>query len=119
MELMRRIHYILALLLVTILTVAGPCPACPTPQAEKSAHDCCPGGKTTKKAPSKDDCPLIAYYLDVTKHGKHSEDLMAVLAEAPALRAMSSALPVVVARVDSGGRQDGRHAYLLHSLLLI
>ncbi len=116
---MRRIHHILALLLVTILFVAGPCPACPTPQAEKSAHDCCPGGKTTKKAPAKDDCPLIAYYLDVTKHGKHSEDFMAVLAEAPALRATPAVRPDEPTRVASRVRQDGRHAYLLHSFLLI
>lgn len=116
---MRRIQFILALLLVTILTVAGPCPACPAPQLEKSAHDCCPGGKTTKKAPANDDCPLIAYYLDVSKHGKNVQDALlgeapvstARLVPAPARAAFAEDLPVSMV--------SGRYAYLLHATLLL
>ncbi|MBL8174028.1 MAG: hypothetical protein JNK48_05125 [Bryobacterales bacterium] len=118
---MRRIQFLLALVLVTILTVAGPCPACPMPQAEKSAHDCCPGGKTTKKAPSQDDCPLVAYYLDVTKHGKNAQGLTALLAEAPMA-------PAVALAAADGGEvfagaagvvASGRYSYLRHGVLLI
>lgn len=116
---MRRIQIILAVLLVTILTVAGPCPACPAPQLEKSAHDCCPGGKTTKKAPANDDCPLIAYYLDVSKHGKNAQD--ALLGEAPV--ATGSLIPAPARAVVTNDLpvsvESGRYAYLLHATLLL
>jgi len=86
---------------------------------EKSAHDCCPGGKTTKKAPVNDDCPLIAYYLDVSKHGKNAQDVMlaeapvstGALIPAPARAAVADDLPVPV--------ESGRFAYLLHGTLLL
>ncbi|MBS1829031.1 MAG: hypothetical protein JST93_27255 [Acidobacteria bacterium] len=119
---MRRISHILALLLVTILVVAGPCPACPTPQPEKSAHDCCPGGKTTKKAPSKDDCPLIAYYLDVTKGGTSTQDLLALWASSSVMDAMDLVVldsePMGV-RVEPSASPNGRYSYLFLSVFLI
>ena len=116
---MRRIQFILALLLVTILTVAGPCPACPAPQLEKSAHDCCPGGKTTKKAPANDDCPLIAYYLDVSKHGKNAQDVM--LAEVPVSTFTVISPPARAAADDDlpVSLDNGRYAYLRHATLLL
>lgn len=114
--------HILASLLVTILVVAGPCPACPAPQPEKSAHDCCPGGKTTKQAPSTEDCPLIAYYLDVTKDGKSTQDLLALWAAAPVA---SASAPVetdresVAARIAPSTSPSGRYSYLFLTQFLI
>ena len=119
---MRRIHTILAVLLVTILVVAGPCPACPAPAAETSAHDCCPGGKTTKQAPSQNDCPLIAYYLDVSKDGKGTQETLALLAHGLDLAVAAPVLPaqtVPVVSTSPDGSASGRHNYLLNTTLLI
>lgn len=115
-------NHILAILLVTILVVAGPCPACPAPQPEKSAHDCCPGGKTTKQAPAKDDCPLIAYYLDVTKDGKSTQDLLSLWAAAPVANAVApleTEPESVQARVAPPASPGGRYSYLFFSVFLI
>ncbi|MFN7931854.1 MAG: hypothetical protein U0R19_00930 [Bryobacteraceae bacterium] len=115
-------NHILAALLVTILIVAGPCPACPAPQPEKSAHDCCPGGKTHKKAPSTEDCPLIAYYLDVTKDAKSTQHLLAMWATAPVAGATA---PVETERtfaaeqVAASASPSGRYSYLFLSQFLI
>jgi len=119
---MRRIYNILALLLVTILVAAGPCPACPAPQPEKSAHDCCPGGKTTKKAPSTDDCPLIAYYLDVTKDAKSTQHLLAMLAGAPVVDAAAFVAPnreSIANPAVTPVSPSGRYSYLFLSQFLI
>lgn len=122
---MRRIQFILALLLTAIFVVAGPCPACPTPAPEpSSAHDCCPGGKTSKHpAPKTNDCPLIAYYLDVTKAGKSGHELLGALNASPLAMDASAVLtvPVSFEAVLADAPQDGleRYLYLRNTTLLI
>src|SRR5690349_21771616 len=119
---MRRIYHILAILLVTILVAAGPCPACPAPQPEKSAHDCCPGGKTTKQSTSTEDCPLIAYYLDVTQYGKKAQNTPSLGALAPASGLVH---PPVIEREFASSEPplpdaaNGRYSYRFLSVFLI
>jgi hypothetical protein len=120
---MRRIYHILAILLVTLLVAAGPCPACPAPQPEKSAHDCCPGSETTKKSSSTDDCPLIAYYLDVTQHGKKAQDSLLLLwAQVPVTGVVD--LPVMnrefaTSAVPQFDSAHGRYSYRFLSVFLV
>ena len=119
---MRRIQTILAVCLAAILFIAGPCPACPSPQPKASAHDCCPDGKTTKNAPSTKDCPLIAYYLDVTKNSKGTQQLLDVVADLPVIpdsQLTSALLTPVFSAASEPHSNTGPHLYLLHASFLI